>query len=214
MKSRRLGGFSEREWPFPGSTVFQARRSRTCAARSGHFFTNAMPAWPGRQGLFIGRVQGRLPENWRHTRGPIQLELQFRFPRVQNAFGQREAIERMWPGGKTEFDYAVKGNRLYLGNPDRMIGLLRSNSTHASSGRAGRTPNNTALVGRPISRVDQANAGPQPGDPRWGSGKSETMAPTPGTFRFRVDLDRRMSSRAEIPFKILEAIRQFLRSVQ
>ena len=78
-----LAPISSARWISERECLFRVLRFPGASVRThgtfGHF--SRMPCPHGQPTRSIHRLSsGRLPENWRHTRGPIQLELQFRFP--------------------------------------------------------------------------------------------------------------------------------------
>ena len=123
--------------------------------------------------------------------------------------GQREMVERMWGGEKLEFDYAVKGNRLYLASADKISELLEATPRARAASGADAT-GSTALIGRAnlLALIKQMLA-VNPMLPADVKDKLERINPEGGDVRFRVDLDGRLSAKGEVPLKILEAFRQF-----
>ena len=108
-----------------------------------------------------------------------------------------------------EFDYATKGNRLYLANPDRMAALLEAVPRPQPRTGLGAT-GSTVLVGRAnlLALIKQMIA-VNPMLPAHLRENAERINPEGGDIRFRVNLDGGLSSDAEIPLKIFEAFRQF-----
>jgi hypothetical protein len=58
----------------------------------------------------------------------VTMELNLDSPLLQMP-GQKEMMERIWPGGKLVVDQARKGNRLFVGSPAELDGLLASAAT-------------------------------------------------------------------------------------
>ena len=108
-----------------------------------------------------------------------------------------------------EFDYTVKGNRLYLASADKLAELLAA-TPRARSASGADAIGTTAMIGRAnvLALIKQMLA-VNPMLPADLKGKFERINPEGGDVRFRVDLDGRLSAKAEMPLKILEAFRQF-----
>jgi hypothetical protein len=124
--------------------------------------------------------------------------------------GQRESMERMWPGGKSEFEYAVRDNRLYLASPARMENLLSAPPPSRSASAVGLTAN-TALVGQVnlLTLMKQLAAG----DPTMAApfkGNLTRIDPAGSQIRFRVDLDGNLTERVEVPLRFFEVVRQLI----
>lgn len=123
--------------------------------------------------------------------------------------GQKEAIEQFWKGGKMEIDYAAKGNRLYFASPEETSHILEAAPQPQASASLGATPN-TAIIGRAnILAFVKMAFGVNPMIPAAVREKFGQLNSDGADLRFRVDLDDRLSSRAEIPLKFLDVIRQF-----
>lgn len=194
---------------YSGFYEFPNRGAKDVYASFKQFFTEAMPSLAGKGKPYSSFDFKEGHHNVNGTpvdRFSLALNLDapmFKMP------GQREALERMWNGGKMEFDYAVKASRLYLASPDKMTELLNAPARPAAASGSGATAN-TALIGRAnvLALIKQMLAmnpmlAPQIKE------KFERLNPQGGDVRFRVDLDGRLSSRAEVPLKMLEAFRHF-----
>lgn len=178
------------------------------------FFTDAMPAMTGTNKAYSSFVFKEAMRKF----GDVPVD---RFTMTFNLDapmlkmpGQREAMEAMWGGGKMEIEYAVKGDRLYFANPEKMADVLNASPRSVTKDEMAATPE-TVIVGRAniLMLVKQAMV-INPMVPVALKESAARLNTQGADVRFRVNLDGRMSGRAEIPLTLLQAIHQLREAVR
>ncbi len=173
------------------------------------FFTDAMPAMTGTNKAYssvvfkeAARKIGDVPVD------RFSMTFNLDAP-IMKMPGQREALEAMWGNGKMEIEYAIKGDRLYFANPEKMADVLNASPRSATKDEMTATPE-TAVVGRAniLVLVKQMMA-INPMIPAALKENAARLNTQGGDVRFRVNLDGRLSARADFPLTLLQAIRQF-----
>jgi hypothetical protein len=133
------------------------------------------------------------------------MVLNFDSPLYQGQ-GQREMLESMWPGGRMEFDYLRKGDRLFLASPDLMEGLLAQGPA-ASAPKPPSITRDTVAYGhvnlvKSLPRMLQANpAVPADVKERLGRLDSEGTEVT-----VQLDLNGTLIGQADIPLRLLSSL--------
>ncbi|MBI2948217.1 MAG: hypothetical protein HYY23_11270 [Verrucomicrobia bacterium] len=194
---------------YSGFYEFPKRGAKETYALFKEFFTDAMPSLAGKDKAYSSF---EFKEGHHTVSGTPVDRFSMAFNLDAPMFkmpGQREALERLSNGGKMEFDYAVKANRLYLASPDKMSEALAAAARPTSASGLNATPN-TALIGRAnlLALIKQMLA-VNPMLPAEIKEKFARLDPEGSDVRFRVDLDGRLSSRVDVPLKMFEAFRLF-----
>ncbi|MBI4657856.1 MAG: hypothetical protein HY735_03220 [Verrucomicrobia bacterium] len=194
---------------FSGIYEFPKAGVKEAYATFKQFFTDAMPSLTGPNKAYSS---SEFKEGFRKV-GDISVD---RFSMTMNLDapmfkmpGQRETLERLWGGGKIEVEYAIKENRLYLANPDKMAASLESAQKPPPAAGLGATANTVFLGRANVLALIKQMATINPAIPASVREKFDRLNTESGDLRFRVDVDGRLSGRAEFPLKLLEAFRQF-----
>jgi len=194
---------------YSGFYEFPKRGAKAVYASFKQIFTDAMPSLAGKDKVYSSF---EFKEGHHNVDGTPVDRFSMAFNLDSPMFkmpGQREALERLWNGGKMEFDYAMKANRLYLASPDKMNEVLTAAARPSTAASLNATPN-TAFIGRAnlLALIKQMLA-VNPMLPAEIKEKFERLNPEGSDVQFRVDLDGRLSSRVDVPLKLIEAFRHF-----
>jgi hypothetical protein len=119
--------------------------------------------------------------------------------------GQKEMIEGLFPGGKMEFDYVLKGDSLIIASPAHLEQLLQVDAASPIA-RLGTLRPTTVLAGRLnllqlIPQFMKAN----PMLPEEAKQRFEGMDPRGTDIEFTVDLDGGLSSEAVVPLQLVRS---------
>jgi hypothetical protein len=122
--------------------------------------------------------------------------------------GQQEQMQAMWPGGKMEFDYALKGNQLFLSSPERMKDLL------AGQGSAGAQPagdpvgaSTTAAGYMNLIQLMKFSMAANPMLPETVKKQFAQLNAEGTSLEFRVQVDRQLNSKLHLPLKLIQQFR-------
>ena len=120
--------------------------------------------------------------------------------------GQKEQLEAFWPGGKLEFDYAVKNDQLFFASAGQMKSLLENNNKTAPK-FAFKLEDGTCLAGyfnflSMVSRITQAN----PMFPEEMKQKLSKLDSKGSSIEYQMSIDKQMHSETRIPMKIVREL--------
>lgn len=117
--------------------------------------------------------------------------------------GQKEQFHSMWPDGKLEFEYALKGNQLLFASPGRMPALLTAAPSPASQQWAATLEPNTVLAGRMnLIGLIQKMVGANPMMPAAAKEPLARLDPAGTDIAFRASVAHQLHARAEVPMKL------------
>lgn len=119
--------------------------------------------------------------------------------------GQKEMIESLFPGGRMEFDYVVKGENLLIASPDHLEKLLKVDSG-SSKARLGTLRPSTVLAARVniLQLIPQfLKANPMIADET--KQKLEDLDARGTDILFSVDLDGAFSGEAVVPLQLIRS---------
>jgi hypothetical protein len=122
--------------------------------------------------------------------------------------GQKEMIESFWPGGRMIFDYALKGQDLFMGSPARLDALLERAATTAPGPTAGLTPHTVAYGHVNLFKLLPSMLAFNPMIPEEDKARFNRIDSTGTDIGFRLDLDGRFSYAATIPIQCFRVIGQ------
>lgn len=122
--------------------------------------------------------------------------------------GQKEIIEGMFPGGKMEFDYAVKGDNLFVASPDRLEQLLAT-SNPAAKTQIGTLRPTTVLA----ARINMLKLVPQfmknnPMVPETTRNQFNNIDSTGTDIRMTIDLDGSLKGETLVPLRLIKNVAQ------
>jgi hypothetical protein len=117
--------------------------------------------------------------------------------------GQKEMIENLFPGGRMEFDYVLKGDSLLIASPTQLDKLLKVDAGSPKA-KLGTLRPTTVLAGRMnvlelIPQFIKAN----PMLPEEAKQRFEGIDARGTDIQFRVDLDGSLNSEALVPLQLV-----------
>ena len=119
--------------------------------------------------------------------------------------GQKEMIEKLWPGGKMEFDYALKGENLFFASPANTENLLSGKA--ASSGVKPVVNKNTVGYARVnILKMLPMMLDANPMVPDEVKEKIKGLESAGTDVTMRIDLDGAASGEATVPLKLIQSL--------
>jgi hypothetical protein len=124
--------------------------------------------------------------------------------------GQKEMIESFWPGGRMIFDYALKGQDLFMGSPARLDALLERAATTAASPSAGLSPHTVAYGHLNLFKLLPSMLAVNPMIPEEDKARFNRIDSTGTDVGFRLDLDGRFLYGATIPIQFFRVIGQLV----
>lgn len=118
---------------------------------------------------------------------------------------QKEVLERMWPGGKFEVEYALKGNRLHMAAGTTLEKVM----TPSNAPQALAVDPETASVGHiNIAALMKGTIASNPLLPPQMQAKFKQLDPKGLSIPFKVNVDGQLKSEARIPIKLVSALGQ------
>jgi len=137
----------------------------------------------------------------------VTMEMNLDAPIYQQP-GQKEMIEMMWSGGRLVFDYAIKGEQMYVGTEGRIDALLKGEGK--SSAKPALPVGDTTVV---YARVNLLELIPKflaanPMMPEEMKQKFAKLDSSDTAVAFKVDLDGAFHSQTKVPLKFLSTIGQ------
>jgi hypothetical protein len=124
--------------------------------------------------------------------------------------GQKEMIESFWPGGRMIFDYALKGEDLFMGSPAGLDALLERAATPALSPSSGLTPHTVAYGHVNLFKLLPSMLAVNPMIPEEDKARFNRIDSTGTDVGFRLDLDGRFLYGATIPIQFFRVIGQLV----
>jgi hypothetical protein len=122
--------------------------------------------------------------------------------------GQKEMIESLWPGGKMEIDYAVKGKDLLMGSAGKLDALLVSGPSGAGVVAEGVNSRTVAFGHFNVLKFLPSLMALNPGMTDEEKERINKIDSSGTAINFRLDVDGRLRYRAGIPLKFFHAIGQ------
>jgi hypothetical protein len=136
----------------------------------------------------------------------VTMEFNFDAPMFQMP-GQREMIESLWPGGRLEFDYATRGDRLFFASPDLFDATLTRTPTPAAP-PAGISQYTVAYATVNVVQLLPAALRNNPMVPDQLKQQLGKLDPKGTELNLRVNLDGTLATQTSIPLKLISSLRQ------
>jgi hypothetical protein len=133
----------------------------------------------------------------------VTMELNLDAPMYKMA-GQREIVEKMWKGGKMEFEYAIKGDSLLFASPGLMDALIAGKAA-ASAPKLALSPKTLAYGQLNLIAVLPTMLEMNPMVPQEVKDRITKLDPAGTDMTARVDLDGTLSAEEIIPLKLISA---------
>jgi hypothetical protein len=195
------------KYAFAGSYRFPSSSAGEAYAQIKAFLAKMLPSMAGDDKMYS---QVTLIEKHHKVNG-IDVD---RFSAVINTNiplfkmpGQKEQLQAFWPGGKMEFDYAVKNNRILAAMPDRMQELMEQENRKSDWESAFNAGQGNCLAGYVnflglITQVMRLN----PAIPSTVKEKMEHLDSRGTAIRFQARMDGQMHSTARVPMKLFREL--------
>ena len=124
-----------------------------------------------------------------------------------NMPGQREQLQKIWPDGKMEIDYAVKDGQLWMASADRMKNLLDPGAAKPGQKTAFKLEEGTCLAGylnfiyviKQLLSTNPMIPGPM-------KEKMSQLNPQGAGITFELSLNNRLHANSRIPLRLLSEL--------
>jgi hypothetical protein len=118
--------------------------------------------------------------------------------------GQREMLESFWPEGKIVFDYALRGDQMLMGSPEKFEALLAKPSTTAAE--RGYGPHTMAYGHFNLLRILPRLMALDPGADETVMERISQLDTSGTALEFRLDMDGRLNAETRLPLKLLKVL--------